>query len=56
MNEMTSVGSQLAGFDDRCIVSCGMLHPELTHLVETGFIFRRLLAESLHDRDGTSAQ
>ena len=30
-----------AGFDDRCIVSCGMLHPELTHLVETGFLSPR---------------
>jgi hypothetical protein len=31
-------------FADRCIVSCGMLHPELTHLVETGFLHpRRLL-------------
>jgi len=27
-----------------CIVSCGMLHPELTHLVETGFLNpRRIL-------------
>jgi hypothetical protein len=32
------------GFADRCIVSCGMLHPELTHLVETGFLNpRRIL-------------
>ncbi|MBN1135314.1 MAG: DUF1638 domain-containing protein [Anaerolineae bacterium] len=31
-------------FANRCIVSCGMLHPELTHLVETGFLNpRRLL-------------
>ena len=29
---------------DRCIISCGMLHPELTHLVETGFLNpRRIL-------------
>lgn len=25
-------------FEDRCIVSCGMLHPEITHLVEAGFL------------------
>lgn len=25
-------------FADRCIVSCGMLHPELSHLEETGFL------------------
>jgi hypothetical protein len=25
-------------FEDRCIVSCGMLYPELTHLMETGFL------------------
>ena len=25
-------------FADRCIVSCGMLHPELTHLMETGYL------------------
>jgi hypothetical protein len=31
-------------FEDRCIISCGMLHPELTHLVETGFLKpRRIL-------------
>jgi hypothetical protein len=31
-------------FADRCIVSCGMLHPELTYLAETGFLNpRRLL-------------
>jgi hypothetical protein len=27
-----------SGFAERCIVSCGMLHPELTYLVETGFL------------------
>jgi hypothetical protein len=27
-----------SSFADRCIVSCGMLHPELTHLMETGFL------------------
>ena len=25
-------------FQDRCMISCGMLHPELTHLIETGFL------------------
>lgn len=25
-------------FEDRCIISCGMLHPEINHLVETGFL------------------
>jgi len=25
-------------FKDRCIVSCGMLYPELKHLMETGFL------------------
>jgi hypothetical protein len=25
-------------FEDRCIISCGMLHPEMTHLMETGFL------------------
>jgi hypothetical protein len=25
-------------FQDRCIISCGMLHPELTHLMETGLL------------------
>lgn len=24
-------------FEDRCIVSCGMLQPEITHLLESGF-------------------
>jgi len=28
-------------FEDRCIVSCGMLHPEITHLMETGFLNTR---------------
>jgi len=27
-----------SGFEDCCIVSCGMLHPEMTHLMETGFL------------------
>jgi hypothetical protein len=31
-------------FEDRCIISCGMLHPELSHLMETGFLNpRRIL-------------
>ena len=30
-----------ATFEDRCIVSCGMLHPEITHLMETGFLNAR---------------
>ena len=31
-------------FEDRCIVSCGMLHPEMTHLAESGFLnARRIL-------------
>ena len=25
-------------FEDHCIISCGMLHPELTRLMETGFL------------------
>ena len=25
-------------FADSCIISCGMLHPEMTHLVESGFL------------------
>ena len=25
-------------FEDHCVISCGMLHPEMTHLVETGFL------------------
>jgi hypothetical protein len=31
-------------FEDRCIISCGMLHPEMTHLAGSGFLNpRRLL-------------
>jgi len=41
MNEMKSDWDHQAGFDDRCIVSCGMLHPELTHLMESGLISPR---------------
>jgi len=33
MAEMTQ-----PAFEDRCIISCGMLHPEMTHLMETGFL------------------
>jgi len=25
-------------FNDRCIISCGMLHPEMTRLIESGFL------------------
>ncbi|MGD2155761.1 MAG: DUF1638 domain-containing protein [Anaerolineales bacterium] len=28
-------------FKNHCIISCGMLHPELTHLTETGFLSPR---------------
>jgi len=31
-------------FKDRCVISCGMLHPEITHLMESGFLNpRRIL-------------
>jgi hypothetical protein len=30
-------------FEDRCIISCGMLHPEITHLMESGFLNPRRL-------------
>jgi len=30
-------------FDDHCIISCGMLHPEITHLIKTGFLNPRRL-------------
>jgi hypothetical protein len=31
-------------FEDRCIISCGMLQPEIRHLLETGFFHpRRIL-------------
>ena len=31
-------------FEDRCVISCGMLHPEINHLIETGFLNpRRIL-------------
>ncbi len=39
MTEMTHLT-----FEDRCIISCGMLHPEITHLMESGFLNpRRIL-------------
>jgi hypothetical protein len=28
-------------FEDRCMISCGMLRPEITHLMETGFLSPR---------------
>jgi len=28
-------------FEDRCIISCGMLHPEVTHLARSGFLNAR---------------
>jgi len=30
-------------FEDRCIISCGMLHPEITHLMESRFLNPRRL-------------
>jgi hypothetical protein len=31
-------------FEDRCVISCGMLHPEIAHLMESGFLNpRRIL-------------
>jgi len=33
----------LSSFADRCIISCGMLHPEINHLIETGFLNPRQL-------------
>jgi hypothetical protein len=31
-------------FEDHCIISCGMLQPEIAHLMETGFLNpRRIL-------------
>ena len=39
---MTDIAYPTSG--DRCMVSCGMLQPEITHLQETGFLrIRRLL-------------
>ena len=35
-------------FEDRCIISCGMLHPEMTHLAESGFLS---LENTLHALD-----
>ena len=33
MTEMTQLT-----FEDRCVISCGMLRPEMTYLMETGFL------------------
>ncbi len=33
MTEMTQLT-----FEDRCIISCGMLYPEITYLMESGFL------------------
>jgi hypothetical protein len=30
-------------FEDRCIISCGMLQPEMTHLLDSGFLHPRHL-------------
>ena len=27
-----------SGFENRCLISCGMLYPEITYLVKTGFL------------------
>ena len=27
-----------SGFENRCIISCGMLYPEISHLMENGFL------------------
>ena len=32
-----SLSKRRAGFEDRCLICCGMLHPEINHLMETGF-------------------
>lgn len=32
------MNERAAAFDDRCVVACGMLHPELTYLVDSGFL------------------
>jgi hypothetical protein len=31
------------GFEDRCIISCGMLHPEMTYLMDSDFLRPRRL-------------
>jgi hypothetical protein len=38
-------------FEDRCIISCGMLHPEISYLVDEGFLNPRMVlftAPGLH--------
>jgi hypothetical protein len=32
------IGINSRTFREHCIISCGMLHPEITHLVESGFL------------------
>ena len=32
------IGMTQPTFEDRCIISCGMLHPEMNHLLQTGFL------------------
>ena len=27
-----------SGFENSCLISCGMLHPEISHLMENGFL------------------
>jgi hypothetical protein len=41
--EATMTEATEAAFEDRCIISCGMLHPEMTHLVESDFLRPRRL-------------
>ena len=37
-------GMTLSGFENRCLISCGMLHPEITYLMESDFLKpRRIL-------------
>jgi hypothetical protein len=31
-------GMTRSGFENRCLISCGMLYPEITYLVKTGFL------------------
>ena len=33
--------SEPRGFEDRCLISCGMLQPEVAHLMESGFLNAR---------------
>lgn len=37
-------GMTHSGFENRCLISCGMLYPEITYLIENGFLKpRRIL-------------